>query len=390
MKKSFLLTAFAALAVSASAQGNYQFVNGDFETWSNATTEPTAWHGFASAKGSLASMAAGQLGSSTEVRPGSAGNRSALIESGVVNMLFFKIVANGTMTNGQLNAGSTTAADPDNHAEMDLSSTATDKNGDPFYTKLDAAPDSISLWVKFAQNSVDSSNPYATVSIKLTDGTYYQEPAAQTYTNVAASAGSNTIAATDWMEMKQAFDYDSYASNNAQVRAIFFTASTNATPGKGNEGDKLWVDDIVLIYHAGVSSISYDGAELEGWDKNTRNYTVSIAANAVVTEDQIAATIEGRAAVLSKTLTETANGYTATVTATSADGTRVESYTIDFERQAPATGDVNGDGKVDAADVSLTINMILTGTGINLNADLNGDGVVNAADVTALINLILQ
>lgn len=51
-------------------------------------------------------------------------------------------------------------------------------------------------------------------------------------------------------------------------------------------------------------------------------------------------------------------------------------------------GDVNGDGKVNIADINAVINIILGG-GANDRADANGDGVVNIADINAIINAIL-
>ena len=52
------------------------------------------------------------------------------------------------------------------------------------------------------------------------------------------------------------------------------------------------------------------------------------------------------------------------------------------------TGDVNGDGEVNIADVNAVIDMILAGNALP-NGDVNGDGEVNIADVNALLNLIM-
>ncbi len=54
-------------------------------------------------------------------------------------------------------------------------------------------------------------------------------------------------------------------------------------------------------------------------------------------------------------------------------------------------GDVNGDGTVTAADVTMLYNIILNDnwTGA-VNADQNGDGSVTAGDVTAVYNILLQ
>ena len=52
------------------------------------------------------------------------------------------------------------------------------------------------------------------------------------------------------------------------------------------------------------------------------------------------------------------------------------------------TGDVNGDGEVNIADVNAIINMILTDNN-EPNGDVNEDGEVNIADVNAVIDIIL-
>ena len=52
-------------------------------------------------------------------------------------------------------------------------------------------------------------------------------------------------------------------------------------------------------------------------------------------------------------------------------------------------GDINGDGKVDIADVNAIINMMLGKVEAVPAADLNGDGNVDISDVNAIINLML-
>ena len=52
-------------------------------------------------------------------------------------------------------------------------------------------------------------------------------------------------------------------------------------------------------------------------------------------------------------------------------------------------GDLNGDGKVDIADVNAVINMMLGKTSPTEAGDVTGDGNVDIADVNAVINLML-
>ena len=57
----------------------------------------------------------------------------------------------------------------------------------------------------------------------------------------------------------------------------------------------------------------------------------------------------------------------------------------------PLKGDINGDGKVNAADVTTVYNYIANpeATGLTLDkVDINGDGNVNATDITDLYNII--
>ena len=67
----------------------------------------------------------------------------------------------------------------------------------------------------------------------------------------------------------------------------------------------------------------------------------------------------------------------------------VNSMAIEDLTPASLTGDVNGDGEVNIADVNAIIDMILNGTSTP-EADVNGDGEVNIADVNAIIDMILS
>lgn len=61
---------------------------------------------------------------------------------------------------------------------------------------------------------------------------------------------------------------------------------------------------------------------------------------------------------------------------------------------SPATrGDVNGDGKVDVADINCIINIILeteNAATYGGRADVNGDGKIDIADINAVIDIILE
>ena len=245
MKKLYTLLLMTMLSLTAFSQTNEntQILNGGFEDWgvyanssSSSAAEPRYWHSFSSASGTWASLAGEHCFKSKDAH---SGNYSAEIRA--TKVLFS--VANGTMTTGRLNAGSTQAADKSNHSAMDMSVTEKDFNGDPFYQVLEARPDSVVFWVKF---STGMSGTKANMSAYITDGTYYQVPEDKTYNNIVGKAENPKIAAcSEWTRISVPF---TYADNGLEPKAIMLTFSTCATPGGGKGDEVLLVDDVELIY----------------------------------------------------------------------------------------------------------------------------------------------
>ena len=56
---------------------------------------------------------------------------------------------------------------------------------------------------------------------------------------------------------------------------------------------------------------------------------------------------------------------------------------------APIQGDVNGDGEVGVADVTLLVDLLLRQSG-NADSDVNGDGETSISDLTVLVNILMQ
>lgn len=329
--------------------GGYQIENSGFENFHTATyvdgknkytsDEPNAWHSFNSgiATGSLSfltkyALQNGNTSVSDDVRPGSTGTKSVAIKSSIV--MGFQ-PANGTMTTGRLQAGSTTATDAANCSFLDMSSTDTDGNGDPFYTVLNGRPDALSVWVKYKQGQVNEQYPYATVSAVITDGTRYQDPEDKAYTNVVAKAQDKTIESKEfeWQNLVIPFDYTSYASNDAQAKALLVTISTNAQPGVGSNDaenpDMIIVDDISLVYNSHLASLKVKGTKVEGFDKNVLSY--DLKGEGAVSVDDIEAVSDGQGAYVTKTIEGTDKGVKVTITVTSNDLKTTNVYTLNIE-----------------------------------------------------------
>ena len=67
-----------------------------------------------------------------------------------------------------------------------------------------------------------------------------------------------------------------------------------------------------------------------------------------------------------------------------------KNVTVTYSLQPIAVpGDVNSDGTLSIADVTMLVNMVLGKADKNSAADVNGDGQVTIADVTQLVNLVL-
>lgn len=379
---------------------HFQMPNSDFETWSDKNNAPRYWHGFESPKGGYAGSAKSntKLVSSKWIRPGSAGSKSALLTCSKI----LGIIANGTMTNGVLNAGSMSAADASNHSETDLSSTSKDANGDPFSTPIYAKPDAVRFWMRFVQAdpSATADYPYAAFNAVVTDGTYYQDPENKTYHNKVAVAAPNleNMRAGDWRQVTCDFDYATYAADSAQAKAILMTFSTNATPGKGSavtssfklvKADSVYIDDLELVYNAGIKSISFKGQALDLTTIQTTG--IELAADEAVTAADFEVVKEGEDAKVTKLVEATADGYVAVITAVSADLKTQVAYEINIKKPAAPVlkGDINGDGVLDVADASALIDMVLNSGTCTEVADVNGDGALDVADVTELITLIL-
>lgn len=265
----------------------YQIPNSGFEnyhTYAYDIDEPLRWHSFATAGGMLASMVSqtAHTFQSEDVRPGSTGSTSLSLKA--TSIIGF--IANGTVTTGRMIAGSISPLDPQNHAELDMSSTEVDGNGNPYYINMVGRPDSLAVWVKFSQAKANKKHPYATVSAYITDGTRFQDPQDKTYRNVMAKAVNNTIATTggEWKRIVVPF---TYVNDSIDGKAILVTISTNADPGQGSDGDEIIIDDFELIYDAELTNVTLVGDEVKpelkgkgafcvvSYDKNEANENIA-------------------------------------------------------------------------------------------------------------------
>lgn len=307
----------------------YQVPNSDFETFANVVydgetyTEPNRWHTLTSSTGAFSGTVGGRsyTQQSNVTRPGSNGKHSVAVNSSSFGVWFFKSIINGTISTGRMQAGSSSASNPKNNSFLDLTSSDKDANGDPYYTELNARPDSLVLWVKFKQGTPNAAHPYATATAVVTDGTKYQLPEDKTYTNVLAKAANTKIESKEfaWQRLSIPFEY---ADKNLDPKAILITISTNADASQGSETDTLLVDDLSLVYTSGITKLSVKGAAVAGFNENTTTYTLNTAG--ALTADDIEVETKGAGTIVVKEV----NGGTATVTVLSDDLLQSKTYTL--------------------------------------------------------------
>ena len=298
-----------------TSYGQYQLPNPGFENW-ESNGEPTGFHSFNTATGSLSNFAgnSNQLSQQSDVRPGSSGSSSAKISAR--NILGNN--ANGNLTTGQIVAGSMTASSTDNHNKSYPSNTGYNQ---PFTGK----PDAITIWTKYVPGN---SGDYARVNAVIHGNSNYQDPENTDYSNIKyAQATLNYQAASGngWQQLNIPFNV---INNNVKPAYILISFSTNKSAGGGSSNDAVYIDDIEFIYNSRLTSLKVDGSDLSGFDKNTYNYTYRV--NSLNSLPAITATPDGLGASVSQNITD----GTATITVKgndySANPANTHTYTVTF------------------------------------------------------------
>lgn len=237
MRRRLLLSALLASTLFFSATAQMQIFNSDFELWDNVgsnTEEPQGWNGLRTAQGSLAGSTPQTIARSTQTRPGSTGQYSVR----VYTTSTLGINANGNLTTGRVNAGSTTPANSNNY-NITLT-------GNPDFSKvLTDRPDSLVFWARFNPASQSS---LARVRAVIHDNYNYRDPSdAASTSHVVAEATLNFPSNNNvWKRISIPFVYSGPATS---PQYLLITYTSNMTPGGGSAGDEVFIDDMQLIYN---------------------------------------------------------------------------------------------------------------------------------------------
>lgn len=242
MKNTFTFC-FIAFSLS-SLLAQQQIGNSNMEEWDNigaATEEPTNWNGFKTASGGLSGFAQQQVFRSTAIRSGASGMYCARIFSKSI----IGIVANGTLTLGRINMGSSTVTDISANYNISLT------NDPNFSEALTSMPDSIVFWAKYTAES----NQQARIHAITHDAFDVHDPIdAASSPHVISTAAYNFSPNTAWV--RHSVPFTSFIQPPLPLLPtpayILVTFATNAIAGGGAANDEVLIDDIQLIYNSSV------------------------------------------------------------------------------------------------------------------------------------------
>ncbi len=239
MKKIYATFFTIILSLAAFSQ---QIDNGSMESWDDLGSndeEPSNWNSFMSASGGLSLFGSKQVGQSSDIRSGATGMYSARVFSKST----IGIIANGNLTLGRINMGSSTPSSTSNY-------NYTDTGNPDFSQPLNSSPDSIVFWVKYNNSS---NSDLARIKAIIHDDYDYVDPmTSESEPHIVADAALN-FESTDGSWVRKSVPFD-YVGPSTTPEYILVTFTTNMIPGGGSDGDEIFIDDVELIYNtSGIS-----------------------------------------------------------------------------------------------------------------------------------------
>lgn len=281
MKRQLLaLALLAAGPISALAQ--YQLPNSDFESdfvvaykstkigAKKTLSEPIGWHGYATLESSYEKFSSkvrvgDKLTPSTDVRTENNSTGSKKCVCITSNSPIVGTVANGVMTTGRIynksddpnNAAENyNCSDPSFNISSKEESIITYPNNRSYAQPFTGKPDKFTVWVNFCPKKQEG---YASVNAVIHTNARYQDPEeADKYKAVKVAAAKNDAIANynNWQKLEIDFDYSVGNENNVPAY-ILVSFTTNKTPGGGSDGDRLYVDDIAMVYYNDLKTLTY-------------------------------------------------------------------------------------------------------------------------------------
>ena len=251
-----------------SKEAAYQIANADFENWTDDENAKIAegWNSFDTAAGLFASFAS--MSPMPQKIEGYKGNGVRIVSKDL-----WVAYANGNITTGHINMGSTNPADATNYNFTDR----TDVNGNmPFAGR----PDAFEVYARFtpgtakAAADAEQEQPALQGRVQLIlhkDAAYHDPEIAEMADEKVGSANVLIPATEEWTKFTGEFSYTTDAT--PEVQYLLASATTNPVPGASKD-DQLDLDELHLIYYSTLKDLQIDGKTVEGFSPEKTEYTI--------------------------------------------------------------------------------------------------------------------
>lgn len=252
-----------------SKEAAYQIANADFENWTDDENAKIAdgWNSFDTAAGLFASFAS--MSPMPQKIEGYKGNGVRIVSKDLLGVAY----ANGNLTTGHINMGSTNPTDASNYNFTDR----TDVNGNmPFAGR----PDAFEVYARFTPGTAKAvtdeaeEQPALQGRVQLIlhkDAAYHDPEIAEMAGEKVGSANVLIPATEEWTKFTGEFSYTTDVT--PEVQYLLASATTNPVPGASKD-DQLDLDELRLIYYSTLKDLQIDGKTVEGFSPEKTEYAI--------------------------------------------------------------------------------------------------------------------
>ena len=279
------------LSIINYAAAQTQMANRDFEQWTSVGKGdgiPKQWHSFGDGDCQLKGIYAWGCNSMTKNHSnrvaGHTGYGCEIHSTSIAGYL-----VNGVLTTGQMQFASTDNKNPDNCTYTDKDN----KCGHKAAMAFTGRPDSVYFWCKFEMRKPSN---VAVAKFHLHGNLAYKDISTHTATTAQKGKIGNAFCEFKdpndgkWHQYKFKFTY--YDEQNHVVKSatqtpsyILACFSTNKIAKGGHAGDKLYIDDIEMVYNKRLSYIYINSIALPDFDPDRTEYTYSQNGNGALVVD---------------------------------------------------------------------------------------------------------
>lgn len=256
---TYTITVYDKALYEEGTDGKYQIANRDFEDWTNVSSTnaaPYNWNAYQTAN---ATSELNDIKSAVQVTSGSGcpgGNGLYCAE--IFSADAKGNVITGVLTTGELQLASETLSSSSNNI-------ITKRSDKKMSETISAIPDAMKVWVKF--EAAGNGNK-ASISATIHDNYDYISYATADQESSNADNDKHAIAkvrvqvgaTNSWQEITYPFTENAnFSGDKNGTKYIVANFMTSSTLGGGTVGDRLYVDDILLLYYSEIKDAKYNG-----------------------------------------------------------------------------------------------------------------------------------